>query len=356
MRKNSQGEMKKSFSFSRLTAKSLVVIACAFAALAILFGVTIGVFFALRTSGRMKMEQRRKDEMTADNGYIYDPDAIKLNGKTYRYNEDLTTFVFMGVDSDKEFEGQPGKEDMTSVGQADVILVLVLDEKSERVSIISVDRNTMSYFESYDGEGKLIGTSRAQLALSYSYGDGAHESCELTRIAVSDFLYEVPIHAYYSMKYKAIGELNDAVGGVSVKIKDDLTSVDEALVPGETVKLTGELAEKFLTARGGVGNETNEERLERQKEYLLSFIDAAIAALKKDWSLPADLYGRIKDNCCTDLSVGELVYLAELATRVDISYHSIEGETDRSGSFEEFNADEDALWRLILDIFYICED
>ena len=158
------------------------------------------------------------------------------------------------------------------------------------------------------------------------------------------------------MRYKAIGELNDAVGGVSVLIRDDLTSVDEALVRGETVKLTGKLAEKFLTARGGVGNETNEERLGRQKEYLFAFIDAAIAAIKKDWSLPADLYGRIKDNCYTDLSVGEIVYLADIATRLDISYYGVKGETDRSGAFEEFNADEDELWRLILDIFYICEE
>ncbi|MBE6538821.1 MAG: hypothetical protein E7671_05110 [Ruminococcaceae bacterium] len=353
MRKNSTKDERKSSSFSRLTVRAAIVIAIVFTVAVIFVGVAIGVFFALRTSGRMSMEERKNE---ANSDYVYDSGTVRFDGKTYRYNDDLTTFLFLGVDSGRELEGQPNKDLKPSPGQADVIFVLVLDEKNERVSIISIDRNTMSNFESYDGEGNLIGSVRNQLALAYSYGDGAHKSCELTRTAVSSFLYDIPLHAYYSMKYKAIAELNDAVGGVSVQIKDDLTSVDEALVMGETVKLTGKLAEKFLTARGGVGNETNEERLERQKEYLFAFIDAAIAALKKDWSLPADLYGRIKDNCYTDLTVGELVYLADLATRVDISYHSIAGETDRNSTFEEFNADDDALWRLILDIFYICEE
>ena len=241
-------------------------------------------------------------------------------------------------------------------GQADVLLLVVLDEKNKSAEIISIDRNSMTFFETFDPSGNSMGVAESQLCLAYSYGDGAHESCKKTVSAVSDFLYEIPIHAYYSMKYMAIRAVNDAVGGVAVTIKDDMSAVDERLILGEKVLLDGELAEKYLTARMNVGNGTNEERLDRHKDYIMSFIGSAVSAVKKDLTLPFELYNKIADNSTTDLSADEIVYLATLATELDISFHSIKGSTDTSGVYAEFRPDEDALWQLILDIFYICEE
>lgn len=382
MNNNPKNEEKKSLSMSRFSKKALVALACIFVVIVLLIGIMVGVFFALKTSGRLSIEERRKNELTAMPDYVYDPDVVSYEGKKYRYNEDLTTFLFMGIDTGrldavtwlraKAVSESNGKsvEDVyerlktiqensgltePDVGQADVLLVLVLDEVNKHLSIISVDRNSMSFFEAFDDAGNSIGSSEGQLALSYSYGDGAKSSCEMTVSAVSDFLYEIPIHACYSMKYAAIKELNDAVGGVEVTIPVDMTSVHEDFKEGATLTLDGEMAAMYLSARRDVGDGSNKSRLERQKQYIFSFIDAAIAAIKKDLGLPASLYNSLADNSFTDLTVDEVVYLASIASGLDISYHSIKGTTDTSGAFAEFRPDDDALWQLILDIFYICE-
>ncbi len=381
----------KKFSFARLSKGALVALICILAVVIILAGALVGAFFALKTAGKASLSNRRDDESK----YEFDPNAVTFEGKRYIPRNDLTTFLFMGVDTGKdeymadywrdiwfkseaertgksyeevvniwiERHEKSGKssgleEDLSSPssGQADVLLLVVLDEKAKKADIISIDRNSMSYFEAFDPMGNSMGVSEAQLCLAYSYGDGAHDSCKKTVSAVSDFLYEIPIHAYYSMKYMAIREVNDAVGGVEVEIKDDMTVVDERLVLGEKVLLDGELAEKYLTARKNVGNGSNEERLSRHKEYIMSFIGSAVKAVKKDLGLPFELYNKIADNSVTDLSVDEIVYLATLATELEISFHSIEGTTDRSGTLDEFRPDEDALWQMILDTFYICEE
>ncbi|MBR3967919.1 MAG: LCP family protein [Clostridia bacterium] len=380
----------KKFSFARLSKGALVALICILAVVIILAGALVGAFFALKTAGKASLSDRRDDEVK----YEFDPNAITFEGKRYTPRNDLTTFLFMGVDTGK-IEYMADKwmdywldvitssgertyeeayddllenlktqgvgesflnEELIASGQADVLLLVVLDEKAKKADIISIDRNSMSYFEAFDPAGNSMGVSEAQLCLAYSYGDGAHDSCKKTVSAVSDFLYEIPIHAYYSMKYMAIREVNDAVGGVEVEIKDDMTVVDERLVLGERVLLDGELAEKYLTARQNVGNGSNEERLSRHKEYIMSFIGSAVKAVKKDLGLPFELYNKIADNSVTDLSVDEIVYLATLATELEISFHSIDGTTDTSGSLDEFRPDEDALWQMILDTFYICEE
>ncbi len=394
MNNDVKNENKKKFSFARLSRGALIALACIFAVLIILVGALVGTFFALKTAGRASLVDRRED---AGLEYELDADVVTFEGKRYSPRDDLTTFLFMGVDTGltthiiandvlRRFTGWAEKSGMTleeyyedwvkkqeakgestdiaevfkipaeKTGQADVLLLVVLDEKNKSADIISIDRNSMSYFEAFDYNGNSIGASEAQLCLSYSYGDGAHESCKKTVSAVSDFLYEIPIHAYFSMKYMAIREVNDAVGGVEVEIKDDMTVVDERLICGERVLLDGELAEKYLTARMNVGSGTNEERLSRHKNYIMSFIKSAISAVKKNPGLPFELYNKIADNSTTDLSVDEIVYLATLATELDISFHSIEGTTDSSGVLDEFRPDEDALWQLILDTFYICEE
>lgn len=392
MKKKSNKTTEKGFFLTRISRGVLIALGCIFAVIVLLAGVLVGTFFALKTAGRASMTNRRENAVTVDSSetsYEFDSDVVVYNGKRYRMNKNITNFLFMGVDTGKtEYSTEERissyckeKAERTGVsyesvynevmkqreeqgldsgvmlpGQADTILLLALDEENKHVSIISVDRNSMSYFETYDPDGNLMGTSEGQLALAYSYGDGGHQSCRMTVAAVSDFLYEIPIHAYYSMKFAAVKELNDAVGGVEVTIPTDMTMVDESFVEGSRVLLDGKQAESFISARQNVGDGSNAGRIERQKLYILSFIESAVKAVKSDLGLPLELYNRIAKNSYTDLTASEIVYLANFATDVDISFHSIKGTTNSDGFYAEFRPDEDALWQLILDIFYICEE
>ena len=231
---NEMKNMKnKKFSFARLSKGVLIALICILAVVIILAGALVGAFFALKTAGKASLSNRREDESK----YEFDPNVVTFEGKRYIPRNDLTTFLFLGVDTGLEeyqltlgnvdwfraemertgdsYEKLYGEwlerrkkagkgEELIAAGQADVLLLVVLDEKAKKADIISIDRNSMSYFEAFDPAGNSMGVSEAQLCLAYSYGDGAHDSCKKTVSAVSDFLYEIPIHAYYSMKYMAI--------------------------------------------------------------------------------------------------------------------------------------------------------
>lgn len=363
MRKKVKNCGDKPFEFSVFARKTVVVLLCLFATLVILAGALIGAFFALRTAGKRSFDDRRQEQINAETQYssdenVYDKFSVSYEGKTYRYNQKLTTFIVMGIDGSKSTETEEQIEHIgvAGAGQADAIMVLVLDEENLAADIIAVDRNSMSYFEAYDSEGKSLGALESQLAISYAYGDGAHSSCKMTLNAVSDFMYGIPIHAYYSMKRQALRDVNDAVGGVTLTIPVDMTRVHKSFVEGATVTLTGKLADKFIGARQGVGDGSNAGRISRQQLYLKAFISSAIEAVKKDWSLPKKIYEKIAENSCTDITLDEMVYLADLVTKLDFSFHTIPGETDTDGRYAEFRPDPEEFYKLILDIFYVCED
>ena len=390
MESNVGKETKKKKMSARLSKGVLIAFCCILLVVVILAAALVGTFFALKTAGKASL-LNKKNQSSIDTSYEYDPNSVFYDGKKYRLNNELTTFLFIGVDTGKEeyvveehikdyfikeaertgrpfeeiynewYEREIGSDtpidDPIEIpGQADVLLLVVLDEEKQHVSIISIDRNSMSFYETFDKDGNNMGASEAQLALTYSYGDGEHQSCNMTADAVSNFLYETPIHAYCSMNLMAIRDLTDAIGGVEVTIPVDMTETNEDFVEGSRILLDGKKALNFLIPRISVGDGSNTARLERHKQFIFSFIDCAVAAIKKDWGLPIELYNKISENCCTNLEVSEIVYLANLVPNIDISYHSIEGTTDTSGFHAEFRPDADALWQLILDIFYICEE
>ena len=63
----------------------------------ILAGTVLGVVLAMREIGKSNLADRREDPDKYYD-YVYDPDVIRFNGETYRYNKDLTNFLFLGID------------------------------------------------------------------------------------------------------------------------------------------------------------------------------------------------------------------------------------------------------------------
>ncbi len=118
---------------------------------------------------------------------------MKYEGKVYAYNEDIMTFLFMGIDKDNEVrevaEGTDG-------GQADALFLLVLNPKTGTFQIISVNRNTMTDIRLYDSSGEYLSTVQAQIAVQHGFGNGVEESCEYQVDAVRRLFYNLPIHGY----------------------------------------------------------------------------------------------------------------------------------------------------------------
>ena len=323
----------------------------------ILAGTVAGVVLAMREIGRNSLADRREDPDKYED-YIYDPDVIRLNGETYRYNKDLTNFLFLGVDNDEL--GNPDRE-FAGGGFSDVILFGVLDEKNSKLTVLQIDRNTVVPVKAYDGEGAPLGTSDTQIARAYSYGDGKEKSVELSVAAVSELLYGVPVNGYYVLAMPAVATVNDMIGGVTVTLEHDMKLDKKEYKAGTVLKLMGEEAELYLRARTGVGDETNASRIARQQEYMRLFIEQAKRKMLGDFSLVGDIYNAVMERSCTDITASEAVYLATELSKYTIEFCSIAGETvygadeDSKENSDMFYPDPDELYRTVIDIFYVKE-
>ncbi len=277
---------------------------------------------------------------------------IKHQGKIYAYNEDIMTFLFMGID--KNSEAKEVKEG-TNGGQADALFLAVMDPLDKTIRVIGINRNTMTDIDVYNKDGAYVTTTKAQIAVQHGFGNGVEKSCEYQKKAVSRLFYDLPIHGYAAINMSAIPTINDAVGGVEVTVLEDLTKVDKSFKKGESIHLMGKSAFWYVKYRDTKEFGSADMRLARQKQYLDRFIAAAKSAAKKDISVAAELYQAVIPMMTTDITLDEVAYLAPILVdyRFDEdSFYMMDGETVMGEQYEEFYADEDALYEMILEVFY----
>ena len=67
--------------------------------------------------------------------------------------------------------------------------------------------------------------------------------------AVSNLFYGMPINGYVALNMNAVAMINDAVGGVTVTVPEDMAQVDPSFAEGAAVTLTGDQALKFTRYR-----------------------------------------------------------------------------------------------------------
>ncbi len=149
--------------------------------------------------------------------------------------------------------------------------------------------------------------------------------------------------------------INDAVGGIDLKATETLDFDNFRVTEGEDLHLEGMDAYYYLHNRDTKSEESAARRLTRQKEYLIKYAAKAIEATKKDITFPVSLYSTLSKYMVTDISVDEVSYLATQALGYSFdgdNMHVLQGEIVQGERFEEFYADEDALYRLILKVFY----
>lgn len=289
---------------------------------------------------------------TLESGEDWQEGDFRFEGIHYRYNDDIMTFLLLGIDKMGEVEIVP---DGIDGGQSDAIFLLVLNPHTKEMSVIGIPRDTMAEIERYSTLGVYLGTEVSQLTLQHGYGDGGKLSCERSRDAVSNLFYGLPIHGYCSINMGAIPLLNDAVGGIDVIANNTQNINGFSMVEGEELHLEGMDAYHYLHDRDINEHYTAGKRLMRQKQYLEAYADAAMAKLKEDPTFAVSLYSTLSKYMVTDLSVDKVSYLATQALGYSFSsdrIYVLKGETRIEGKFEEFYVDEDALYRLVLDVFY----
>jgi LCP family protein required for cell wall assembly len=350
-----EGDLKKPNRQRQITPKKIFLTVIVL--VVVLVAGTAGTVFALQAKGKKALTQSNiaettitaAEDATVENG----GKTIRYNGHTYRYKENITTILCMGIDVEDYGESSAYQ----SGGMADSIFLIVIDTDTGATTMIPISRYTMVEIDEYHKDGSYYRQNEIQVNTAYAYGDGRQASCENMVTAISRLMYGMPISGYMTIDLPGISILNDAIGGVTVEVIEDLTYANPQFYVGNTVTLTGQDAETYVRSRKSEGSDleidNNAPRMERQVEYLNEFMKQVLGQIRQKPTLPLTLLNVAKDYILTDVSTSEITYLATLMAShgLDNTIVSIPG-TAQKGEYTEVYVDNDALYDIILDVFY----
>lgn len=353
-----RSSMNKSILWIRIIGGVLIVIIA-----------LLCVFLIFRQIGKSQVTS-----VIADSGHIdigdepenaditIEENQILYHGQIYEQNEDLISILVMGIDKETvtTIGGQSWSADEAGAyagGQADALFLVLINPHDETVRLVNINRNSMADVDVWDESGNYMGVYTKQIALQHGYGDGGAESCVHQVKAVSRLLHGIPIHSYVAIEMDAIPEMNDAVGGITVNVLDDVIypEYDMDLHQGDTVTLTGRQAYWYVRLRNENIFNSNELRQQRQKQYIQSFVSKVREEAAEDLNVPVEIYRILDKYMVTDINESSFSYLVTETYAYDFqldTIYSLQGEVIQGNQFEEFYVDDDALQELIVELFY----
>ncbi len=165
-------------------------------------------------------------------------------GEDYQPKEHVTTVLMMAVGHSDDGRARPVA--VACDGRADYMLLLAIDNDDKTITPIQIGRSTIVSLGATQ-------TASAPINLAYGLYDGGEDSCLAVRDAVSTLLLGVGVPYYIAADVACAVPLNTALGGVSVFLRDDLSALDPAMLPGTTLTLSGQQAAYYLDVNEGDG-------------------------------------------------------------------------------------------------------
>ena len=354
--RHSKRRRHRRFRHLRLWQRILIIIAALVLTIAIVLGST---YLILNEIGRRSMHNYNDIELVVpekdESGEeIIQADkkgrVITYDGVSYEFNDDLMYVTFIGADE--------GTGDNAELQMSDAIYIMAADTETGKVKILGISRDTMADVDLYSEEGSFIETQRMQMAFTYAYGGGKVTGGKNTTTSLERLFYGLPFENYFAINMNALITLNDTIGGVTLVSSMTFTSpIDgRTISEGETVTLHGKEAERYVRSRDTEKLDSNNDRMQRQQEYIRAFMESLVPAAKKDISVISDLYNEIKVNSDTTLDLSKMTYIAstaltKLKNASDIEYVSLPG-TITEGKYAELNVSNKDAIRTMLDVFY----
>ena len=310
-------------------------------------------------------EMAKEDQESADSGtqtgkeMLFEENTVFWNGKTYKRNTYVKAVLCMGVDRDGPMTETTLSGDG---GQADGIFLLANDTARGSMKILLIPRDSMTEITKTDTSwtetnGAKLGEVVDHLSLSYAYGDGREKSCEYTKQAVSHLLMGMKIDSYMAADLEIIASLNDEVGGVTVTIPTmGMEQADPEFVFGQTVRLKGEQAERFVRFRDTERDNSAISRMEQQKLYISGFFQAVKEKNRTESNITEHLFEMSQDYMVTDMAKDEYLKLAINALEgeglTSASFKMAPGTGTATETYDEYYVDQEALVPILLDLFY----
>jgi len=273
--------------------------------------------------------------------------TVTWQGSTYTYNDHLSNFLFLGVDTREKAETEVGNAD---AGQTDALYLLSWDRVENRITLISIPRDTMTPIEVFDRNGDSLGLTENHISLAYGYGDGSFKSLELSKNAVSGLFYGLPIQGACAMSLDGIPEMIKSFGDITVTVPNDsLAEKYPEFREGAEVAITPENAEIFLRSRDTDVSQSAIDRMERQQAFLDAFGNAAAADPSKVTKLYEDLMPYLVTSISNDWFVK---LIGALSTDETVERWTVPGDGVEGEQFDEYHVDNTALYENIIETFY----
>lgn len=308
-----------------------------------------GTFIHSSQQAQQKLHVTAGNSVDRKDGYrtrIYD-------GKEYQYNSLITTILYAGIDSEGKMEATAA---YSNKARADSIALVIIDKKKQKMSILALNRDTMTQIRRYTREGDDMGLYTSHLGYAYSYGDGGKVSCENLKEAVQLLIGDIPISDYIVTNRSSMPEINALVGGVTVTVpNNDLAERHPDLTEGTEVTLDDSNIEDFLRYRDTSRDFSNEGRIERQQTYISAYIGRFQELLQENLETAWTKSQEMTDHLQTSITRSKYLGLANLLESVsftDADYYRPEGTDQQGDLHDEFYLDEDAMEKMIIDLFY----
>ena len=277
-------------------------------------------------------------------------DIVEYKGETYKYNDHLSNYLFLGIDTREAVDTYQSQAD---AGQADAIFLVSMDRATEKIKVLFIPRDSMTRIEVFNPYGQSLGETTDHLNIQYAFGDGKEKSCELMKTAVSNMLDGLPIQGYCSMNMDGISVITDFVGGIQLTIPDDsLADVNSEYKKGAVVDITGETAEQFVRYRDIDKTQSALVRQERQKTFLQALVQKAQEKAGEDAGFVTGLYDSVKSYTVTNMGNDIFAKLLAASQNGITDTETVPGEGTHGENFDEYHIDEDALSDLIISMFY----
>lgn len=324
-------------SVARDTALKIVaaILATAFFLFACLLGVHL-------------WEQKQSNKQSSPSAY--GDSVLKYNGKEYALKDNVETLLIMGLD---KFEGDVKESSYNNDRQADFIMLLVIDNEKSCYYGVQINRDTMAEVNILGVNGQKVDSVTKQIALAHTYGNGKKVSGRNVADSVSKMLLDVNVNHYVSVTMDAVPVMNDLVGGVEIEVLDDFTGIDSTLKKGEKVTLRGEHALNYVRTRYGLEDSSNQNRMNRQRQYLDALFDKTKQQAEKDPEFIAKTTLKMSDYIVSNRSATALQTTFDKISEYEYKgIKEIDGKLQKGEEFMEFYPDKTSVKQNVIDLFY----
>lgn len=311
----------------------------------------IFLFFAVKfVEGLLDKKKGSANNISSDPVEYIQPDEnewgkrIEYEGKLYRKKSGLTTVLLLGIDN--TYVESTATSYAGSSERADAINLLVIDDNTKTIRILSISRDAMVPVDVYKEDGTLEFTTTAQITLQYAFGWSPARACYLMKHKVSDLIFGMDVGECLSITMDAIPVIVDGMGGLKLTFDQDYSAIDERYKQGATVTLNGNEAERFVRWREHDVDGSPETRRERHS-WLISEMYKQIRALGGGQFI-ADAIESAADYIQSDVDAETLKKVANYTMTEVIN---LPGES-KTTKHDEYYVDETALRPIIVDLFY----